>query len=432
MISLWKETAGLPEFPEFKGNAKTDVLIIGGGMAGLLCAYFLKHAGINYMLVEARRICDGNTGNTTAKITSQHGVLYDKLIREEGFNKAKMYLKANEAAVSQFNNLCKGIECGFEKKSAFIYSLHNRQTIEKETEAAQKLGMNALFRGETKLPFKISGAVEFKNQAQFHPLLFASHISKNLNIYENTRVVSVDGKIVLTDRGKIKADNIIVATHFPFINTKGSYFIKLYQSRSYVQAFQNAMDVDGMYIEDIENGMSMRNYNELLIIGGGGHKTGDKSQGWKKIYDFASEKFPQSRTKYYWAAQDCMSLDSIPYIGKYSKSSHNLYTATGFNKWGMTGSMISAMIITDMIKGRRNAYSEVFLPSRSIMKPQLITNGINAVKNLLSSSPKRCPHMGCSLKWNKHEHTWDCPCHGSRFSKKGELLDNPANGGIKP
>ena len=122
-----------------------------------------------------------------------------------------------------------------------------------------------------------------------------------------------------------------------------------------------------------------------------------------------------------------MSLDEIPYIGNYSKNTPDLYVATGFNKWGMTSAMVSAMILSDMIPGKKNDYAEVFNPSRSILKPQLFINGFESAINLLTPTTRRCPHLGCALKWNKAEHSWDCPCHGSRFSEDGKVLDNPAN-----
>ena len=122
-----------------------------------------------------------------------------------------------------------------------------------------------------------------------------------------------------------------------------------------------------------------------------------------------------------------MSLDDCYYIGRYSKSKTNWYTATGFNKWGMTGAMLSAMMLSDMVCGQQNEFESVFTPSRSILRPQLFINGFETVTNLLSITPKRCSHLGCALKWNEAEHSWDCACHGSRFNEKGEVLNNPAN-----
>ena len=429
--SVWTSEIKLPEFASLNGDKKTDVLIIGGGLCGILCAYYLKQAGVDYILVEGNRIASGITKNTTAKITSQHGIIYSKLIKDVGQEKAKMYLQANQAALDEYERLCADIDCDFEKKSAYVYSITDRKKIEKETAAVNRLGFNAKFTEKTQLPFAVAGAVEFPNQAQFNPLKFIAEISKGLNIYENTFIRDITPHTVVADNGKIRADKIIAATHFPFINKHGSYFLKLYQHRSYVTALENAPDLNGMYIGDEKDSMSFRNYDNLLLIGGGGHRTGKQGGGWEELRSFADKYYPQSKEKYYWATQDCMSLDGIPYIGRYSRNTPDLYVASGFNKWGMTSAMAAAMILTDMVTGRENENSEVFSPHRSMLKPQLFINGFAATANLLTPTPKRCPHMGCALKWNDAEHTWDCPCHGSRFEQDGTLIDNPSTGNAK-
>ena len=412
-------------------DIKTDVLIIGGGMAGILCAYYLNRAGVNYTLAEANTIGGGITKNTTAKITSQHGLIYDKIIKKHGIERAKQYFEINQKALEVYRNLCKNIDCDFEDKNSYVYSMDKRQKIEDEITALSKLGFNAEFTRALPLPFKVAGAVRYPNQAQFNPLKFLYAISKGLNVFENTKVREIVGTTAITDGGKICAQKIIVATHFPFINKHGSYFIKMYQHRSYVIALQNAPDVNGMYVDESQTGMSFRNYKNLLLLGGGAHKTGKTGGNWKELRAFAKNHYPDAIEKYHWATQDCMTLDGMTYIGPYSKSTENLYVATGFNKWGMTSSMVSAMILCDMVQGGKNEYQELFLPSRSILNPQLAVNVYESTKGLLTPKPKRCPHLGCALKWNSYEHTWDCPCHGSRFTENGEVIDNPATGDLK-
>lgn len=429
--SIWSASCDLPEFERLEGDKKTDVLIIGGGISGLLCAYFLKQAGIDYILVEGNKIASGITKNTTAKITCQHGLIYDKLIRTFGKEKAGMYLKANQDAVKTYETLCKSIDCDFEKKTAYTYSIHDRSVIEKEAEAANALGFPAEFVTETELPFKICGAVAFADQGQFHPLKFIKSISKGLNIYENTFIRDITPHAALSDKGKITAEKIIVATHFPFINKHGSYFLKLYQHRSYVTAFENAPPFSCMYVDEDKKGLSFREYNGLLIIGGGSHRTGKQGGAWREIDNFADKYYPEAKAVYRWATQDCMSLDGVPYIGQYSDKTPDCFVATGFNKWGMTGSMVSARILCDMVQGKDNDTAEVFSPDRSILKPQLFINGFESVLNLLTPTVRRCPHLGCALKWNEAEKSWDCPCHGSRFEKDGRLIDNPATGDAK-
>lgn len=431
MSSVWAETSILPKFERLNGEVKTDVLIIGGGLAGILCAYMMEKSGVDYVLVEADTICSGITKNTTAKITSQHGLIYDKLIREFGKEKAQMYLEANEAALKKYRNLCSDIDCDFENKNAFVYSLDNQKKIENELTALNKIGFKAEFCDKHPLPFSIAGAVKFKNQAQFNPLKFVSAISQGLNIYEHTTVRELTNHTAVTDHGKITADKIIVTTHFPFINKHGSYFLKLYQHRSYVLALKNAQDVEGMYVDEAEKGMSFRNYKDLLLVGGGDHRTGKPGGNWQELAEFAIRSYPNAIEEYRWSTQDCMTLDSVPYIGLYSKNTPNFYVATGFNKWGMTSSMVSAMILTDMVMEDENQYAPVFSPSRTILRPQLAVNSFEAITNLLTISKKRCPHLGCALKWNRYEHSWDCPCHGSRFTRNGKLIDNPATGDLK-
>lgn len=431
MKSLWTDTASIAGFEPLKGDLKTDVLIIGGGMAGILCAYFLQEKGVNYALVEGSTIASGITKNTTAKITSQHGLIYHNLVKHAGLEKASMYLRANELAVETYKTLCKDIPCDLEEKDAYVYSRIDEEKITKEIEAVQGLGFHAQFQKQLPLPIQIAGAIKFEHQAQFHPLKFIQGISKGLHIYENTFVKEMAPHTAITDAGKITAKKIIVATHFPFINKHGSYFLKMYQHRSYVLALENGPDVAGMFLDEAQKGMSFRNYNGLLLIGGGDHRTGKDGGKWEELRRFAKKYYPDAEEKYAWATQDCMTLDSIPYIGHYSRHTPDLYVATGFNKWGMTSSMVAAMILTDMVMGKPNEYAPVFSPHRSMLKPQLLVNGAEATANLLTISPKRCPHMGCALKWNRAERTWDCPCHGSRFERDGKLIDNPATGSLK-
>ena len=430
MESLWKKTSVLPQFPTLQENINTDVLIIGGGLAGILTAYFLKERGISYTLVEKGRICDGVTANTTAKITAQHGLCYHKILKSNGKNVAEMYLNANLEAVNKYYELCKDINCDFEKKDNYVYSVDNQRILDKEIEALWKIGYEPDFCEPRNLPFKTAGSVIFHNQAQFHPLKFVAEISKNLNIYENTHIEKIDKSSALTDKFKINFKNAVITTHFPFINNHGFYYLKLYQERSYVIALENAPDVKGMFVDENNGGFSFRNHENLLLLGGGSHKTGKCGGKFSELRDFKRIYYPRAKEVCSFATQDCMSLDGIPYIGKYSSVANNFYVASGFNKWGISSSMVSAMLISDMLCEKENPFSQAFNPSRSILKPQLFINGFEAVKNLLTPTTKRCPHLGCALKWNKEEHTWDCPCHGSRFSEDGKLLDNPANGNL--
>lgn len=430
MESIWNDCK-LPSFSPLPGDTKTDVLIIGGGMAGLLCAYLLKEAGVNCIVAEAHWIGQGITKNTTAKVTSQHGLICHRLMARFEAETAGRYLEANEKAVADFRKLCQTIACGWEDQDNFIYSGDNRMILEQELSALLSLHFPAEAATSLPLPFPTLGAVKFPNQGQFHPLRFLSCISEELTIFEKTSVRELTKYYAVTNHGKIYADSFIVATHFPFLNKHGSYFLKLYQQRSYVLTLENAPQLKGMYLDAEENGLSFRQHDNLLLLGGAGHRTGKAGGGWRELEERAKEFYPDAKITRRWATQDCMTLDGIPYIGQYSKNTPNLYVATGFNKWGMTSSMVSAKILTDLVQRKDNPYVDIFSPSRSMLHRQLGINLLESTKNILTPAVPRCPHMGCALKWNKQERSWDCPCHGSRFEEDGTLIDNPATGSLR-
>lgn len=209
------------------------------------------------------------------------------------------------------------------------------------------------------------------------------------------------------------------------------FFAKLYQMRSYVIALENAAEYDATFVGVDNDGLYFRNYDNLLLVGGGDHRTGTEGGGYDALRRFAKNNYPYASEKYAWAAQDCMSLDGVPYVGRYGSLLPDVFTATGFNEWGMTTSMLSAKMLTCNVQGKNNKYEKLFYPSRSMLSGQLVINVGETIINFLTPKTKRCPHMGCALKWNKAEHSWDCPCHGSRFSEQGKLIDNPAKKGLK-
>lgn len=429
--SIWSESSKRPRFPTLENDIKTDVLIIGGGMAGILCAYKLKEAGVDYALLEADRILGGVSAGTTAKITLQHGLIYDSLIRKYDKSTARLYLEANFEALADYRRMCARIDCDYRETDAYVYSKSGRKKLEDEVHAYGEIGYPAELCDKVSLPIYTDGAVRVKEQAQFHPLKFGFAVSKELNIYENSRVTELQKGGATANGHRISAKHIIVATHFPILNKHGLYPLKMYQHRSYVIALENAEKVDGMYVDEAECGMSFRNYGKYLLIGGGDHRTGKSGGGWRELENFYKKRYTGAREAARWAAQDCMTLDGMPYIGRYSKHTDGIYVATGFNKWGMSLSMAAASLLTDLITGHDGKYTEVFSPSRSILHPKLLTNALETTKNLLTPTVPRCPHLGCALKYNKAEHSWDCPCHGSRFDEDGKLLDGPATADLK-
>ena len=472
MQSVWSDSCKFEKRKVLDKDIKTDVLVIGAGITGILTAYMLRENGKEVVLIDKDEVCSGNTKNTTAKITSQHDLIYHNLISEFGLDMAKQYARANELAIEKYEKIIKErkIDCEFEKHSAYVYSLNEIDKIKKEVEAAKKLGICAEFVQNTNLPFEVKGAVKFNNQAQFNPLKFLKNISKDLLIYEHTRAVEIKENLVVTNRGNITANNIVVTTHYPIMNTPGYYFMRMHQERSYVIALENADNVNGMYIDVEKNGCSFRNYKNLLLLGAIDQRTGENEKGgsYDKLRKIAKDLYPNSKEKYHWSAQDCMTIDNIPYIGKYSDETENIYVATGFNKWGMTSSMVSAMIISDMILGKDNDFSEIFSPKRfdlSLSISNMAKDITETTKNFIAQKiyipsskiehiknghagiveyngekvgvyknnegkefivTTKCPHLGCQLGWNADELTWDCPCHGSRFDYKGKLIDSPS------
>ncbi len=426
MQSIWSKTSVMPSFEPLRGDRRTQVLIIGGGIGGLLCAYHLQQAGVDCLLVEAKEICSGVTENTTAKITSQHGLCYHRIAKRYGMEAAGLYLEANEQAVAKYRRLCKSIDCGYEERNNYVYTLRDRRDMERELTVLHRLGFSGEFREELPLPMETAGAVGFARQGQFHPLQFLGELAKDLPIHEHTKVRELLPKEAITEHGRVTAEKIIIATHFPMLNKHGLYFMKQYQHRSYVLALEQAELVDGMYVDDDEKGMSFRSYGKRLLLGGGGHRTGKQGGNWKELRSFAAKHYPRSPETARWAAQDCMTLDGMPYIGRYAGAVPDLYVATGFNKWGMTSAMVAGELLTDLILERENPYEAVFSPQRSMLHPKLMVHMGETFMSMVRPTVPRCPHMGCALKYNPAEHSWDCSCHGSRFGRDGELLDGPA------
>lgn len=475
MESVWNSEADFRKREVLSKDIECDILVIGAGMAGLLTAYMLTKSGREVVVIDAKSTASGVTKNTTAKITSQHNLIYDSIIKEFGEEGARQYAKANELAIQRYKEIIdeEKIDCDFERKDAYLYSLDNTKSLEDEYTAVKKLGIDAELVDEVNLPVKVKAALKFKNQAQFNPLKFLRPISEKLTIYENTTALDITEEIsvVTKDDIKIKANKIIVATHYPFLNTPGYYFMRMHQERSYVLALENAQDVNGMYKGIDKNAYSFRNYKNLLIFGGSAQRTGENEEGgaYEKLRKAAKELYPNSIEKYHWSAQDCMTLDNIPYIGHYSSKTPDIYVETGFEKWGMTTSMVAAMIISDMILEKENDFSKIFSPGRFDMSASMknaandiiitaknfIAQRIDIPEESLESIEKghggiveykgkktgvykdndgkvytvstKCAHLGCELQWNADELTWDCPCHGSRFDYKGNWIESPTN-----
>lgn len=473
MESIWKQTAKKPVFPDQMSRQEADAVIIGGGMAGILTAWYLKKQGIRAVVLEAGVAGGGQTGNTTAKVTSQHGLIYDRLLQTMGEKKAWQYAKANEQAIQDYRELISelNIECGWKECPAYIYSEDDPVKLQKEAETAGSLGIEASYVKEIELPVKNAGVVCFQGQAQFHPLQLLYAVADEITVYEHVKVLKLDGNKVITNKGEIKAKRIIFTSHYPFLIRPGYYFARMHQERSYVAAVEGAQELHGMYLGAEDGTLSFRSYDNFLLLGGGGHRTGENPAGgqYEMLRERAKKYWPGCSVKTCWSAQDCMTLDGVPYIGQFSQETPDWYVATGFGKWGMTSSMVSARMISDAVLHRENPYKDVFSPHRftpAASMKNFVKDGTHAAKDLsrrvftpakakleeiarghggivdyhgekvgvykddsgtVHMVSVKCPHLGCQLEWDAEEKSWDCPCHGSRFHYDGKLIDDPAN-----
>ena len=530
MNSYWINSEKNKEkYNKVEKNIETDICIIGGGITGISTAYYLTKENLKVTVLDMGKIGFQTTGNSTAKITSQHGLFYKYLKDSKGEDFARLYYDANEDAIKNIKKIVEKekIQCDLECQSAYVLAA-NREEVQKvkdEVEVVRGFGGHAEYLEREDIDKNLLilnplAAIRFKNQAQFNSYKYTielAKVCKNLgaNIYENTKVVDVrdekDYYYLETEDGyKIKAKYLVITTKYPIINMPGFYFMKMYQSTSYgISIPVKEKLFDGMYITSTNPKVSLRmakvdnniikdvvdgnieNYakqdkenrkrvkekqnskidNEyVLIVVGADHKTGEKtdlSNSYKKLENIAKQIYPQGKVENYWNTEDCITLDKIPYIGKYSNMWENAYVATGFNKWGITTSNIAANIITDMIIGRKNRYEDIFISTRvePVKNRQEVGNMLKetvsslvlkkfelpeseqaSLKNeegkiieiegekvgaykdkegrIYTIVPK-CAHLGCELSWNNLDKTWDCPCHGSRYDYTGKMLYGP-------
>lgn len=483
MSSYWVDSTPTTNFKKIDSNLSTDVCIIGGGITGVATAYMLKDSGLNVTILEASKIDMGVSANTTAKITSQHGLLYDYLIKSYGIDTAKKYLDSNEEAINLIKKIIEkeNIDCDLKAQDAYIYTLNSNyiQKIKDETETVRRLGLDAKLVTETPLPFNVKAAICFPNQADFHPrkyILGLLPALNNINIFENSKVTNIKHKNgmynIYVNNCIVTCKYLVLATHYPIKNFPGMYFLKMYQDKSYVVAVDTKTKLfNGMYLSAEEPTTSFRVANNLLLVGGSGHKTGanniDLDKSYINLENYIKTLYPNSEIKYTWSTEDCVSLDKIPYIGEFSSIFNNMYVATGYKKWGITTSHVAARIISDKILGNENKYASIYSANRlhpiknrkefgniikqsiyslainKIRKPKLdyteIENNCGGIVNYkgtkiglykdsngkLYAVKPYCAHLGCELSWNNLEKTWDCPCHGSRYDYTGKIITEP-------
>ncbi len=491
--SYWMASVNIPQYEQLAGNIGVDVAIVGGGIVGITSAFLLKQSGLKVAVLEASRILHGTTGHTTAKVTAQHDIIYSVIKSKMDQESAEQYAKANQAAIQEIDTIIQqnNIECDFSWQPAYVYTQDENYIlqIQDEYETALSLGFAATFMEEIPLPFQVKAALRFDNQAQFHPLKYllalAAQIPGNGSyLVENTKAIDIhtqsgSGYGISTDTGfHVKAPNVIIATHYPFYDGDGMYFARIYPMRSYAIGVTISDPYPGgMYITAEDPGRSWRsqtmdNGEELIIIGGEHHKTGqseDTQKHYNNLLETANNTFQVKEVLYRWSTQDYTSMDQVPYIGPLNSKDPGIYLATGFRKWGMTNATAAAMILRDYVLRKENEWAPVFMPSRvklGASAGKFLTENINVAKHLIQGKltpaevqdeievqpgqakvveidgKKRgayrdaqgqlhivdttCTHMGCELTWNSAEHSWDCPCHGSRFTYDGKVIEGPA------
>ncbi len=479
----------LPAFPALEKDLSVEVAIVGGGLTGLTTAYLLAKSGIQVALLEADVLLNGTTGHTTAKITAQHDIIYNEFMQHFGAEKAKSYYQANENALHFIRDFVNSerLACDFSDEDAYLYSTTNIgvRKLEQEFKAYENLGIPGEWVEKTPLDLGIKGGLTMKNQAQFHPLKYAAHLIKGAIehggiFFGETVALDIEGgekpTIVTRNGPKISADHVVIASHFPFFDGGGLYFTRMYAERSYVVAATIEQEYPGgMYLSVDNSVRSLRYTNmdgkKLILVGGEKHKTGqgmDTLNYYEALQTFGKDLFQLFDVRFRWSAQDLTTLDKLPYIGKVTDRHPNILVATGFRKWGMTTSTVAAHLLNDLIHERSNPLEELYSPSRFSADPsikQFISTNADVAKHLvqgkLEDSDKSihdleddegavvkingkrtgaykdregelhlvdttCTHLGCEVSWNHGDRTWDCPCHGSRFSYRGEVIEGPA------
>jgi glycine/D-amino acid oxidase-like deaminating enzyme/nitrite reductase/ring-hydroxylating ferredoxin subunit len=468
--SLWLEAEG-PSFPRLDGDVTADVAVLGGGIAGVTAAWQLHQAGARVVLIDANRIGHGVTGHTTAKVSSQHGFKYAELRDQHGPEAAAAYGGANEAALEWIADHA-GEHSDFRRRTSYAYVTEGRERAVDEARAAASAGLPATFVEDVPLPYEVAGAVRFDDQAEFHPLKYLYGLVRELpEVYEHTHAVQV-GEAVRTPGGNLRAEHTIVATHFPFPD-RSLAFARAHPQRSYAIVCRIAGEPpDGMFLSADSPTRSVRAVGDRLLVGGEGHRTGtggDTEERYAALEAFAREHWDGQAVEHRWSSQDNVTVDGLPLVGPMTPFEEHVFVATGFAKWGMTGGTAAGLLLADFVLGRENPYADLFDPNRLNLRvagPKLVRDnavtGARFVADRVRHPGRRpiedlapgegdivrldgekvagyrdedgtlhavtpvCTHLGCQVNFNRAERSWDCPCHGSRFTVDGEVLQGPA------
>ena len=482
---MWIDTTEFVQHPPLAASSRVDAVVIGAGITGLTTALLLQRRGARVAVIEARHIAAGTTGGTTGKVTSQHGLIYHRLLDRHGERVAQNYADANQWAIGFISEIAADIgpEVEFRRAPALVYTSDDkkRRLLEAEHAAATRLGLPSALTDESDLPFDFELAVRFSEQAHIHPGRHCAGLARLLRaeggeIYENTRALGVTeidgGAIVETDHGELAAAEVIVATLLPFVD-RGGFFAKTRPVRAYGIAARLAQPAPtGMYLSLDDPTRSLRPWGDRgVIVVGESHETGSSEatpRRWGDLEEWARTHFDVAEFEYRWSAQDYTPVDGLPYVGRSPRTQH-VHVATGFDKWGLTNGTAAARMLADSISGEPNPWLSTFgadrLPDRRGVVRATIDNakvGLEFVtghaarfrapdaeelpkgrggivdtgdatvgayrdpSGELHAVSLTCTHLACTVQWNDAETTWDCPCHGSRFSIDGEVLDGPA------
>ena len=420
--TLWKKR--LRVFPSLNENMETEVLVVGGGICGLLTAYKLSLTGHQVVVVEADEIGSHRTGKSTAVITALQDVYYSDLVESIGYDRTKLFLKANLEAIEEYKKLAEEFVFDFEKVSSYKYS-ENLEKLQNEFLTLAKLGYHANLVNHLRYLHQSGNAIVFENQGQMNPIMLIDALASKLTIFEHSKVDQIKNKIAYIGSNQIKADKIVIATGYPFYRWRGGFYMKLTQKKSFVISLKKEVNQPTNAIGGKANDLYFRTYKDSLVVGGNDMPTGRLCDFYEPLEAFKDSYAANTPVEYKWVNQDCVTLDGLPYIGKY-RFLKDVYVATGFNLWGMTGSMISAMVICDLINEKTNPYVKLFHPYRSMLVVPLVKNIMTALINLVNFKKPRCTHFGCALVWNKEEKCYECPCHGSKYDKDGKPIETPA------
>lgn len=481
--SYWNATALAPTFPKLSGDLAVDIAIVGGGIVGITTARMLKDMGQSVAVIEARQVGRQVTGKSTAKISSQHKLIYQALEGEFGEAGARLYGEAQEAGVEKIKSLAAryNIDCDIEPKAAFTFTREQQYVsqIEKEVEVAQALGLPASLVTNTDLPFDVLAAIRFDNQAQFHPTKYVAGLAATLpgegcHLFENSRVADYSPNHVATENGAVTARHVVMATHLP-LGQVGGYYAMAHPYAEPVIAARIGRIPNGMFISAEQPSHSIRTHRRengdiYGIAAGPSFKPGhadEERECFLEIERWLTDNFDAGPIAYRWVNEDYRSIDHAPYVG-WSASKDGYLVATGFGAWGISNGTAAAAILADLAVGRDNEWLTLFDAKR--VKPiagaaRFVKENAEIAAHLVSGYLSRklksfdelapgeaaimkidgkrvaafrddqggmhavsavCSHMGCIVGWNETDRTWDCPCHGSRFELDGQVMHGPA------